>query len=182
MITIHLILRLNPNVWEGLSTWYKNISWESRTVIFNCIIHVFICQIKVITEITRWGRLYFRYQLYLTYPLGAFIFQIPVISDLSVRGVNISDTNYNWLTRWMCLYFRFQLYLTYPLDVFIFQIPVKADLPVGNNLEDHLQFFVKHTINQTYSLSGQSSNLFSKLQYTLTRSGEIYILQLVWTV
>ncbi|XP_076109497.1 glucose dehydrogenase [FAD, quinone]-like [Mytilus galloprovincialis] len=53
------------------------------------------------------------------------------------------------------------------------KIPVIADLPVGNNLEDHLQYFVKHKINQSYSLSSESRNMFSSLQYALTRTGPL---------
>ncbi|CAC5424484.1 unnamed protein product [Mytilus coruscus] len=53
------------------------------------------------------------------------------------------------------------------------KIPVIADLPVGNNLEDHLQYFVKHKINQSYSLSSESRNVFSSLQYALTRTGPL---------
>ncbi|CAC5396732.1 Oxygen-dependent choline dehydrogenase [Mytilus coruscus] len=59
------------------------------------------------------------------------------------------------------------------IDSFVTKIPVIADLPVGNNLEDHLQYFVKHKINQSYSLSSESRNVFSSLQYALTRTGPL---------
>ena len=42
------------------------------------------------------------------------------------------------------------------------------DLPVRENLEDHLKFFMKYTINQTYGVNeDDSKDVRSRLMYDL---------------
>ncbi|VDH99912.1 Hypothetical predicted protein [Mytilus galloprovincialis] len=47
-------------------------------------------------------------------------------------------------------------------------IAVQADLPVGENLEDHMMFFMKYKINQSYSMTKDLSNT---MWYELTGKG-----------
>ncbi|CAC5386016.1 unnamed protein product [Mytilus coruscus] len=51
-------------------------------------------------------------------------------------------------------------------------IPVKADLPVGENLEDHMMFFMKYKINQSYTVTKDRSNsMTNTIWYELTGKG-----------
>ena len=51
-------------------------------------------------------------------------------------------------------------------------IPVVADLPVGENLEDHMQFMMKYKINQSYTMnSDMADSLSSRMRYGLTGRG-----------
>ncbi|XP_063420605.1 oxygen-dependent choline dehydrogenase-like [Mytilus trossulus] len=46
-------------------------------------------------------------------------------------------------------------------------IPLKADLPVGENLEDHIMFFMKYKINQSYTIKDQLKQTGSKKEFTI---------------
>ncbi|XP_071156190.1 glucose dehydrogenase [FAD, quinone]-like isoform X3 [Mytilus edulis] len=51
-------------------------------------------------------------------------------------------------------------------------IPVNADLPVGENLEDHMMFFMKYKINQSYTVTKDLSNsMTNTIWYELTGRG-----------
>ncbi|XP_052094090.1 glucose dehydrogenase [FAD, quinone]-like isoform X1 [Mytilus californianus] len=51
-------------------------------------------------------------------------------------------------------------------------IPVKANLPVGENLEDHMMFFMKYKVNQSYSVTKDRSNsMTNTIWYELTGKG-----------
>ncbi|XP_063405240.1 oxygen-dependent choline dehydrogenase-like [Mytilus trossulus] len=52
------------------------------------------------------------------------------------------------------------------------KIEVQSDLPVGENMEDHLMFFMKYNTNKDMSVSVKSTqSWWNMLQYTLTRGG-----------
>ncbi|XP_076078475.1 putative GMC-type oxidoreductase Mb1310 isoform X1 [Mytilus galloprovincialis] len=52
------------------------------------------------------------------------------------------------------------------------KIEVQADLPVGENMEDHLMFFMKYNTNKDMSVSVKSTqSWWNMLQYSLTRGG-----------
>ncbi|CAG2245888.1 unnamed protein product [Mytilus edulis] len=52
------------------------------------------------------------------------------------------------------------------------KIPIVADLPVGENLQDHYQIFMKFLINKPYSpTSDATSSLWNKLQYHILGKG-----------
>ncbi|VDH99913.1 choline dehydrogenase [Mytilus galloprovincialis] len=52
-------------------------------------------------------------------------------------------------------------------------IPVNADLPVGENLEDHMMFFMKYKINQSYTVTKDLSNsMTNTIWYELTGRGK----------
>ncbi|VDI41110.1 Hypothetical predicted protein [Mytilus galloprovincialis] len=52
------------------------------------------------------------------------------------------------------------------------KIEVYADLPVGENMEDHLMFFMKYNIKEDLSVSVKSTqSWWNMLQYYLTRGG-----------
>ncbi|CAC5386015.1 unnamed protein product [Mytilus coruscus] len=51
-------------------------------------------------------------------------------------------------------------------------IPMKADLSVGENLEDHMMFFMKYKVNQSYSVTKDRSNsITNTIWYELTGKG-----------
>jgi hypothetical protein len=54
------------------------------------------------------------------------------------------------------------------------------DLPVGENLEDHLKFFMKYTINQTYGINEDAiKDVRSRIMYDLFGKGmSTFILRL----
>ncbi|XP_076078477.1 glucose dehydrogenase [FAD, quinone]-like isoform X2 [Mytilus galloprovincialis] len=55
---------------------------------------------------------------------------------------------------------------------FVTKIEVQADLPVGENMEDHLMFFMKYNTNKDMSVSVKSTqSWWNMLQYSLTRGG-----------